>query len=819
MSTQKPTSANHPLKYEAIELTGKLKTSVPPSQLGKGDFSTLTNMRYTDASVEGVEGMTLVDTMPVLCPTVTAGIHYRKDQPSESHILTQSFNAGMSASRLADGFDYIYGGAAGAGRGKFSLAPDGCVAFGDGKETLLWGGDEFRVAGFIVADKDDSVGNAPTQIWDYTSEVNNPLSTSVDLAVVKSRYIHIASTRMLAGIKFYVSTPNASACTMAVSYWGGSSWVPVHALVDGTSVGGKALAQTGSVTFEKATATIRFFNNTSLYWYLIDLNGCDVTTKISYATVNAPFQQITDVWDSIPRQIASFQAYDGTKYSTYTTNVFREDFVAGSATTYVDFNGFLTTQHVLAGFTEKMMGIKFKIVPGYVNSATASMTVSCWDGSAWNPLIVFDGTATGGVTFSKSGVVTWTPPASGLEFPTSVSNQDLFYYYKISFTGNLSANAIILDNIEAIPKQSTLDSFKFPAMFQNRLVLCNDQLGDKNSILISSRDTNCVFNGSDSTKLLFGDSTEIVAATNYFTRISNTYYENLVVLKNDSAWVVDGTTTSTFNVFNISRMYGCAAPATLAACDLGFTQSVGMARPVLIWVSSTGVVMWDGSTVFPIDGDVDDLFNPAKPTSLNFAKLSESFAWFDERRKEWHWCFAGHDSSTVNKEMVFDLVRKKWFEIQRGTHPLCYGFSVTDSNKSKQVYGFTTDGKVELLESGQTFDGDAITSTVETGDIPLGGWMHQTAMRKVKVLARAKNSTPNQLNMLYYGDCATAATATQTYPMAATASTIIQPIRSVHWGNFTFHRFKLQLTTSNETTGFEPVGIGVFYKLIREDVA
>ncbi len=984
-----------PFKYEAIEFTGKLITSVDPAQLGKGDMQELINARYNDKGPVSISGMSKINSTPVTKTDITAAFHFKKESIPESHFLVQGFaNDGSSA--LYDNttsipnqgnFSLLYSETTGSSSGKFFNAPDGCVVYGNTKEMILWGGNESRCSAFIVADAND-YSSTPTIALDYTDQVTDFDTTTY--AVISSRYVHIASTRELSGVKFYVKTANTSTASVSAYYWSGTAWTAVASLSDGTASSGKTLAQTGMILFTSTvgSTSIRFFQNVLLYYYLFDFNGVDATTSVYRCTVVAPPQSITNQWDGVPLQPTSYQVgntsgssytsssfppgqylitdtdttttpstitdytsnilyaesggssseiapadhytiigsqfpltgaffdvytnntltvsvtvsywngynwtsvsglSDGTasggvtlakngtisfsdtngaaavryfngvllywywfnfngidaatrinqitlttsstlsytSYSDHTARVLKKDYVAnpyGAPTTYDNTtysNIYGSSGDLFIGFAERMQGLLFDIGSTFNNQATNIMTVSYWNGSAWSVLTVTDHTTDGASSLAKSGAVVWEPPDSSDEFKTSINNPYLYYYYRVHFNSVCTnAGAIVaIDAVAGIPEsQYDLNNYKFATMFQNRLVLCNDQNGYKNSILIGASNTNCVFNGTDSTQLLFGDEKEIVSAMPFFSRFSNNFFENLFVGKTDSVYIVDGTSPDTYAVYKIASMYGVEAPNTLTACDIGFQASgTNVTRNIILWQSSGAIALWDGSTVYPIHEDIKDVFDQKNSYAIEPSMASYSESFYDVENHEWHWLWASQGNTTLNKEYVFDVIRKKWFKIDRGTGKrIQLGTSVVDNYGNRYVYAATTDGYIERLENGQTFDGNSITTIIHTGDIPLGGWMIETGIRKIKPIVKTLTTTTNTLELKYYTD--TALSKTLTYPVVSSTKRLTSHVESIAGEPSIFHSFRLSMTTNNEDICLEPIGIGIFYKQIREDL-
>ncbi len=1037
--------------FANIPLNGKLRTAIDGTQLGEGDFQKLINMRYGELSPKSISGMTKINTSIIngtyLKPR--SGFHFRKAQPSESHVLVQAWNTGLTASGVYENTTTIpnqgnfsatglWPDTSGANIGRFSEAPDGSMIYANGKDTCVWGGSEYRCAGFVISDLNASV------IYDYSAEVNNTLQDAANIATMYSvtetidsnvmglwhfdnsandssghgltwggigtcyytntpnqfkwgyatgfdgssgalymsdysyfdfsggawtfdcwvrpdssggatqtiysqdtdsnnyfritlekngttfgvklsiyaassevvalststilissdiyahievsenandyyifvngnleghtssanrpanytRYVYlgtiyaganwykgqidevrisnvcrhisnftphtqpygsnsicyafIASTRPIAGAKFYIKTANATAATANAFYWA-ASWTPVTNLVDGTALTGKTLAQTGSVTFDTTVseAKPKVINGVYAYWYLFTFESIDATTQVYYVTLSAPFQQIVDIWDGNERAIMTYLRYVGTTYTDETTNVLQEDYVSGDTLTYSDLGSFATSSAIYVAFAERTAGIDILLVGGTGNSNVSMMTVSYWTGSVWVSVGTLDDkTNVGNKSLAQSGTVTWDAPDESSEFQNSVAASSPWWFYKITFSAALSAS-VQIDKITGIPSQRSIKAHSYPVMWQNRVWLLDEVSNQRNSGLCSAPDTVCVFNGTDSTRLRFGNDEPLICGATLFTRFGGSVYDNLVVFKNTEVWIVDGQTPSNYAKYRISTNYGCVAPGTLQSCDTGFEVAPGLLKHILIWQSENAICMFDGNAVNPISNDIKNFFDRTKAECIPDAMKSKSESFYDNSNYEYHWIFAsGAGATTLNQERVYDVLKKKWYQVDRGTGKnLQMGFYVIDPYGNNFNYGGIDTGYIERVENGTTFDGNSIISTFRIGDIPFGGYDVETAMRNFRLIMKAKTSTTNTVSITHYGDGITTSESTA-IALVVNNSTkrIVRPTQSVNWGNYLFHSFECSLTTTNETIGFEPIGIGLIYTIIRESV-
>jgi hypothetical protein len=121
-------------------------------------------------------------------PKISNGYHFKKEQPAESHILVQGFNAGETESKVFENKTAVPNAGdfeatalhtdSGTGQGRFSEAPNGNVAYCNGAESLAWGGDEHFCSGFVNLDPD------ATWSKDYTTRIQNTKTDDDNIAIL-----------------------------------------------------------------------------------------------------------------------------------------------------------------------------------------------------------------------------------------------------------------------------------------------------------------------------------------------------------------------------------------------------------------------------------------------------------------------------------------------------------------------------------------------------------------------------------------------------------------------------------------------------------
>lgn len=413
-----PGSESAPMMKKSVQLTGKLITAEDPLIIGQ-NFKTLTNMRYGDSSPKTIGGMTKINSTALTTYLkVRNAYHYLKAQPAESHVLAQAWNTGLTASQViqnttaipsAGDFEAtsLWTDSSGAGIGRFSGSPTGQLIYCNGVDSCIWYGVEGRCAGFLSFDPSGGF------LYDFTDQINNTKDDSANVATLykvgADATVDVRSTLPLSAVKFYVKTANASAATVTGTTWNGSSWAALTTLVDGTSSGGKTLAQTGTVSFDTTVSVSKpvLIEGIPLYTYRFTFAGIDAGTTVYHCTVGAPFQPIKDLWDGIDREILAFYVTT-TSQADKALNVRYDTYSSSDASTYADISNLVfTTQYLEAGFSEPQTAISLNLPPDYVNTDAAAV--------AAKGTITMTGVATENETFViGTQTFTWKAARSGV---------------------------------------------------------------------------------------------------------------------------------------------------------------------------------------------------------------------------------------------------------------------------------------------------------------------------------------------------------------------------------------------------------------------
>lgn len=625
-------------------------------------------------------------------------------------------------------------------------------------------------------------------------------------------YNYVGSSRPITGMKLYMKTANAASGTITLEYWDGSSWVSVGSLVDNTS----GMTVTGTITFSDTSTVAEQSVRDSLvlYWYRLTLSA-STNTALYYVTLKDVMQPMVDVWDGIERKITSFQKNTGS-YVDYTNAVYDDTFSTADASTYCNVGGLTAgSQDFAIGFSDQVSAVHIYFGGGYVNTTASTVcSVSYWNGAAWTSVgAIIDGTSANGISLANTGIISWNSPSASLEFRRSLNQQNdiQLYFYKFSFSQNLSAD-VRINYATGIPAPSEIHPYKFSLSAMNRVFLCSDQAGRKNSVRYSADSTSDVYNGSDSSEIQFGDDKEVTAACWLYSQYGTSLYNTIVFTKQSETHILVGNGPKDWAKYQVSPTIGCPAPKTMVVLSAPLEMYGGSNRTVAIWQGTEGIYMFDGKGFTPIHLDIQDFWDSRNSYAINRSVIASNEGFYDTKLQEYHWLFASGNSTTINKEFVYDIRRKKWFEIVRGAGKILqHGIEVSDSSGNTYCYGFIDTGYMERLETGKTFDGSSIAHSMIFGDMPLDDTWRSTKIRAVELIALSKSATGKTVTLTHWSDTSS---TSQTLSMSLTKTgyRVSFPILSEQcqsMGDAIFHRFGFSVSTNDEDTGFEPIQMSI----------
>ena len=701
--------------------------------------------------------------------------------------------------------------------------------------ALLTGGrfDNFSLKALTITDQ-----------IDVTDRVSNILHTSSDdlftMSATDKSLVLLFTTRPIEAIKMYVDSANASDSTMTVKTWlGQAGWSGDLVLADKTALpGAKSLAQTGTIIFSShtdGTSVPMHFEELYLYAYKMELSAG--SADIYHITVNPAMQTIKDVWDGVYRQPIQFQVLDNTIYYDYTLQVQESSDLSAPIGGVLDSLGTSATDSLFIVFEDKMSAIKFTMLGDRINLAPSIITMDYWNGEQYQDVVITDGTFTsGGISFSKTGLVSWQPPED--EEPITLFGS-FGYAYKFTFSGAMTGTAaddtsdIVVDICTGIPAQNIVPPFNWSAVYGSRLILGGYTIGDEgNRMDYSVSNAPDVWNGFDSSdngkqSLYFGGVEAIVAGTQIYNRFGANVYSMLLVLKQSEVYILVGDTPEEFTIYPVAKTIGCVAPLSLATAEIGMDLGGGLTRNIAMWLSHSGPMMFDGAVLLPIAG-ISSYFDPTDSKYIKFSLMSKAIGWFDYTYKEYNILIPSGSAATANNTwLVFDLAKRKWFEkVTHASHYPQSGWEVVNPDTGQRyTYAGKQDGFMVQLETGTYWDDGVptgIVQSVTTGDFyPTNNMWDVTTLRKHKLLVKELTQvgqSANTATIKHYLDTEEEAYTVGTFDMANVKGTQ-KLVRVVNNMNKTGvqHAFNYSVTTLSEAKGLQPIAWGVEFRQERKD--
>jgi hypothetical protein len=318
---------------------------------------------------------------------------------------------------------------------------------------------------------------------------------------------------------------------------------------------------------------------------------------------------------------------------------------------------------------------------------------------------------------------------------------------------------VVIDLVAGVPAQVPIETYTFPVKYKERLMLCGYKQGNQgNRIDFSDINAPDVFNGENTSlgglqSIYVGTSEDLTCAIQLYNRFGSNLFASLALFKANELYLLTGDSPLDFKLFPVSKKIGCPCPGTLDTAEVGFQLGEEVARNVALFVSNAGPMMYDGATLAPIAG-IDNYFDPNESVSVNFDYIDKAQGWFDSTYREYNILLPiGASQVSLNYWLVYDIVRKKWFQKDTNTgEPVQCGWSVTETAGDQKTYGGLLTGNIVQLENGANWAGSPIVNTVQTGDFfPTGNEWDITRMRRLKFSAKRVTEADANVKFFYYG--------------------------------------------------------------------
>lgn len=927
--------ASDPVQFNALNVEksfqypfkGQWLPAADPLYVGVENYTTLQNMRYTDASLETVEGYSKVTTNALGSGayTILSGFPYNTD--SGSDVITKVNNSStyqlyerrtaipstgdyLSSNPLTvTGYETIV---LDSGIGSYSDGPKGIMLYGDSNGAYLYGGGNLGAAGSggvypeaVLVSTDATV--PLSDIFDYTEEAGNNAGT---FTLSTGQYLYIGSPYKVKWFYFTVDTANTSTSTMSMACWEGS-WTS-ETITDGTSSGGKTLAQTGGVyTQQTNSPEALYLNGQVLFWYRFSISAGSAV--ISNIKLQCPLQPLTDFWNGSGRTCIAFQVYRDTEYIDFTHHVSERS--TEDSPFAARLGGLDASDFVYMMFEEKIMGFNIDML-GYMYSNGYSFgnidDIEFWDGDSYvsvTGLIDETDLDGSGGSLLRDGAVSWTADSSytpqkiqkfgvygylyrmsfdaalldtknyvtnsDISFSGSVLTEsgsgiggtfasqgvepgDLLYITgsssndgiqtieslgddTITITGTFATEGtgstitlkiyrfeehegVSVDTINGITAPIDMSGHEGVGFYSGRAMLIKD-----NKVDYSLPGYPWIFNGVNTSNegapnpapLQFGDYTDITASHALSNRYGSNIIESWVVAKKNATYTLTGSQpyldyNEPFIIQQMSSTIGCPAPMTMKEVQITLDD---VQRNGLMWLSSTGPVIFDGAIITPVRG-VENYFDPTKSEYIKTSLIELATAYYDNTHNEYNLIFPSGSSATANNLwLVYDLKHRKWYQKVPAAYPI-YTIGVQDSDGIPYSFGHISSGHLMRLDNTQAWDGVAIDQYVTTGlFIPpvtgeYGIWDF-SELTSVKLLSDNIDEDAD-VTVDVYCDNDASPIGTQTVPLD-TVSSISRLGKNANALRLKKYAYKLRFATQTDTDKWNPLFYGYKSRYLRED--
>jgi len=659
----------------------------------------------------------------------------------------------------------------------------------------------------------------------HTSNFNVPVRAYVS----GSHNFLVGYTRPLQGVKLYLSDVNPlDDAALRVYEWNGSSWTLLDS-TDNTS----ALESIGWITWASTldSSKPRYLEGQLLYWYKFYVTKGDAT--ISQVTVDAPWQNITNIWDGAEETVSACKSNIGDAWKDYFDEASDYDWDS------VILSSMTTDEYWYVGFSGPQQGLHFFIEPSgtHENVNAAVLTIDRWTGDTWETVSNISNLTGAATTFNQSGVVTFSAANRGEEFEYSLQDSAPFFFYRLGLSsGPLDADTEV-DSVQGIPVTYPLKGYKFPGFYAGRSFLFNELVGEQNKAIYSAYNAPDIWNGEDSGSLYFGDEQGLTAAVSIYNVFQYSGITQLIVTKQHETWRVSGEWIDVPLEWEnklVSGNIGCIAPLSMAACDVAdLGESGGIKRQVAMWQTDTGVVKCDGATIQYISDDIKCYWDRNDTRLIPITRLDDSVGWYDPNLRAYKLLISsGTGQETHNVELEYSLDYNEWTKLYRevtttseGANPLQVGLMVKDTTGKSYSYGVTDLGYMYRLEDGLTWDSTPIEEYIWTKDLMLDDeWplMRHTNIQYFRLLYEQKATTGETISVAHYCDnVITVATTAMTWELPNTIDPGTHEFVTDQCllGPCLYHSFKISGDFDLVYDGMELIGLGLYYEVydaIRE---
>ena len=548
----------------------------------------------------------------------------------------------------------------------FSCVVKECWIYADGSgPPLIWGGDNPCVSGFLVWD--DSEGKH----LDYTKIVNDRTDSYAVVTPAESDEFYVCSPEIAHAVILTIDEGQTNASQLRCYSKVNGSWEERTLLSDGTKQGSATLSHSGVIQWERNSSdSMSVIAGIMGYWYKFTRTAAfSNTVKVRECRVRHDFSTISNKWSGVYEWLSGCRFYNGTAYTEALGQVSNE-----STNEAVEIGGSGTSAYLYLKTVEPATGFAIGVDPDAPNSLAAKIDLIEYnDGEQWQSITSFEDktlNAAGDTSFAQSGTIFFDGSEINPVRCTLSGDPTPGFWYRLSWDAALSSTVNIYMIMTATYPEE-LGTYDGCVDFKSRLMLWGDRTYP-NRLRYSSFDFPDCFSGSDSGYTdPFGDLKPVLNAINF--------YNELIVFKKDSIWLLEGYSPATFGTLKISDTVGLAHPKTAHVIETGF-PSMHRDEPlsIAIWCDTDGVYVLDGRKPRKVSLPVDQYFNSEYDTCIPAGAVLQAYT--DPLNNEYHLLLP-------SAELVYNYITDEWYPPWERNYPITTGLSLHGTDNRLYTYG------------------------------------------------------------------------------------------------------------------------------------
>lgn len=413
-------------------------------------------------------------------------------------------------------------------------------------------------------------------------------------------------------------------------------------------------------------------------------------TAVTFSSVKVirDATELTNKWNGVYQWVAGCRYYDASasEYREVLGKISNE-----TEAQYMDMSSGTTSDYVYIKTIEPATGFGFGMVDGNGNTNAATIDlIEYWDGSQWTTVGDLDDNtynSSDTASLSQTGSVFWDGSQLSPRKRIFEGDNSPGYWYRVSWSATLSDETYMALVLYATFPE-VLPDYDGCVEFKGRLFLWGDP-EYPNRMRFSAYDRPDCFSGSDSSYTdPFGDQKKVLMAIKF--------YNELIVFKEDSVWLLEGYDPVTFGVLKIADTIGLASPKTAHVVEIGFpTMHADEPLSVAIWQDVDGIYVLDGRKPRKVSIPVDQFFNPEYTTCIAATNIRNRQAYIDPLNNEYHFLMP-------TSELVYNYVTDEFYPAWERNIDLVTGLNLKGTDNRYYTYGGSAAGWVFRLENDTT---------------------------------------------------------------------------------------------------------------------